>query len=117
MSPLKRLEGWAKRSLALLAAVLFFRPNRRSRAPERLAIARRVLLVRIDDRLGEALLLTPLLSALKARTPALQVDALVHARSARVLEGHPLLDGLLALDRRALFLGPLAPGIRALLAK
>jgi heptosyltransferase-3 len=34
-----------------------------------------------------------------------------------VLEGHPLLDGLLALDRRALFLGPLAPGIRALLAK
>jgi heptosyltransferase III len=114
MSPLKRLEGWAKRALALLAAALFHRPGRRSRAPARLASARRVLLVRVDDRVGEALLLTPLLSALKARVPALQVDALVHERCARVLQAHPLLDGLWTLHRRALFLGPLAPGIRAL---
>ena len=117
MSLLKRLEGWAKRALALLAAALFYRPGRRSRALDRLASARRVLLVRIDDRVGEALLLTPLLSALKARTPPLHVDALVHARCVRVLEGHPALDGLLALDRRHLFLGPLGPGIRALRAK
>ncbi len=113
MSPLKRLEGWAKRALALLAAAFFFRPSRRARAPGRLAAARRVLLVRVDDRMGEALLLTPLLSALKARVPAFHVQALVHASCGRVLEGHPALDGLLTLDRRALFLGPLAPGIRA----
>jgi heptosyltransferase III len=117
MSPLKRLEGWAKRALALLAAALFFRPGRRSRAPERLASARRVLLVRVDDRVGEALLLTPLLAALKARTPPLHVEALVHLRCARVLEAHPLLDGLWTLDRRHLFLGPLAKGIRAVRAK
>jgi heptosyltransferase-3 len=116
MTLLKRLEGWAKRALALLAAALFFRPGRRSRAPERLASARSVLLVRIDDRVGEALLLTPLLSALKAKTPGLRVDALVHERSVRVLEGHPALDGLLALDRRRLFLGPFSPGIRAVRA-
>src|SRR5450631_2780097 len=116
MSPLKRLEGWAKRVLALLAAALFHRPGRRSRAPERLASARRILLVRVDDRVGEALLLTPLVSALKARVAPLHVEAVVHARTARVLDGHPALDGLWALDRRALFLGPLAPGIRALRA-
>lgn len=116
MSPLKRLEGWGKRLLALLAAALFFRPGRRSRAPARLASAQRILLVRIDDRLGEALLLTPLFSALKARAPPLRVEALVHARCARVLEGHPALDAFWALDRKALFLGPLAPGIRALRA-
>jgi heptosyltransferase III len=114
MSPLKRLEGWAKRVLALLAAALFHRPGRRSRAPTRLAAARRVLLVRVDDRVGEALLLTPLFAALKAHTPPLQVEALVHARCARVLDGHPDLDALHTLDRKALFLGPLAPGIRAL---
>ncbi len=113
MSLLKRLEGWAKRALTLVAAALLFRPRRRSRAPERLASAGRVLLVRIDDRVGEALLLTPLLSALKARAPPMHVDALVHERAVRVLDGHPALDGLLALDRRALFLGPFAPGIRA----
>jgi heptosyltransferase-3 len=116
MTLLKRLEGWAKRALALLAAALFFRPGRRSRARERLASAQRVLLVRIDDRVGEALLLTPLLSALKATTRALHVDVLVHTGSVRVLEGHPSLDGLLALDRRRLFLGPLSPGIRAVRA-
>ncbi len=117
MSPLKRLEGWAKRALALLAAALFFRPTRRSRAPSALAAAASVLLVRVDDRVGEALLLTPLLGALKARLPGLRLEALVHARCVRVLEGHPALDGLWALDRRGLFLGPLAPGIRALTAK
>jgi heptosyltransferase III len=117
MPLLKRLEGWAKRALALLASVLFFRPWRASRVPARLANVRRVLLVRIDDRVGEALLLTPLLSALKAWRPEVRVDALVHARTQRVLEGHPLLDGLLPLDRRALCLGPLAPGIRAARAK
>ena len=89
MSPLKRLEGWAKRALALLAAALFHRPGRRSRAPARLASARRVLLVRIDDRVGEALLLTPLLSALKAQVPPFHVEALLHERCARVLEAHP----------------------------
>ena len=113
MSPLKRLEGWAKRALALLAAALFFRPARRSRAAARLSSASCVLLVRVDDRVGEALLLTPLLTALKAHSPPLRVEALVHERCLRVLEGHPALDALYALDRRALFLGPLSPGIRA----
>jgi heptosyltransferase III len=117
MPPLKRLEGWAKRALALLAAVLFFRPGRRARAPGQLASARRILLVRMDERVGEALLLTPLLSSLKARSPPTEVHALVHERCVRVLEGHPALDGLHALERTALALGPLAPGIRALRAE
>ncbi len=117
MSPLKRLEGWAKRALALLAAALFYRPGRRSKAPARLSAARRVLLVRIDDRVGEALLLTPLLSALKAQVPPFHVEALLHERCARVLDAHPCLDGLWTLHRRALFLGPLSPGIRALRAR
>jgi heptosyltransferase-3 len=114
MPLLKRLEGWAKRALALFAAALFFRPGRRTRVRARLSTAHRILLVRVDDRVGEALLLTPLLTALKALRPPARVEALVHARSVRVLEGHPALDGLHALDRRGLALGPLAPGIRAL---
>ena len=114
MTPLKRLEGLAKRALALLAAALLFRPGRRARAPGQLARARRILLVRIDDRVGEALLLTPLLSTLKTLAPPAEVHALVHARCLRVLDGHPALDGLHALDRAALALGPLAPGIRTL---
>jgi len=103
----KRLEGTGKHSLARLAALAFRRPSRALPAG-----IRRALLVRVDDRVGEALLTTPLATALKQLRPQPVVDVLVHRRTARVLEGHPALDRILTLDRTLLGLGPLAPGIR-----
>ncbi len=61
----KRLEGTGKRALARVAALAFRRPARA--LPSGL---RRVLLVRVDDRVGEALLTTPLATALKRLQPA-----------------------------------------------
>ena len=107
----KRLEGTGKRALARVAALAFRRPARA--VPPRL---RRVLLVRVDARVGEALLTTPLVLGLKRLEPAPAVDVLVHEKTARVLEGHPAIDRLLTLDRAILGLGPLAPGIRAIRA-
>ena len=104
---LKRLEGTGKRALARIAALAFRRPARA--LPPGLG---RVLLVRIDERVGEALLTTPLALALKRLQPAPAVDVLVHRKTARVLEGHPAIDRILTLDRALLGLGPLAPGIR-----
>jgi ADP-heptose:LPS heptosyltransferase len=103
----KRLEGTGKRGLARLAGLALRRP-----APALPADLRRALLVRIDDRVGEALLTTALAVALKQLRPAPAVEVLVHRKTARVLEGHPAVDGLLVLDRTMLGLGPLAPGIR-----
>ncbi len=100
--------------LAIAATVLFWRPGRRARAGGVLGSAQRVLLVRIDDRVGEALLMTPLFRLLKGRSRATEVHALVHARCERVLRGHPDLDRLIPFDRRMLILGPSAPGIRSL---
>jgi ADP-heptose:LPS heptosyltransferase len=104
----KRLEGTGKRALATAAAWAFRRPS--PALPPGLG---RVLLVRVDDRVGEALLMTPLAAALKRLQPVPAVDVLVHRKTARVLEGHPAVDRLLVLDRSLLGLGPLAPGIRA----
>src|SRR5512141_3191811 len=104
----KRLEGTGKRTLARVASLAFRRPAR-ALAPG----LGRVLLVRVDDRVGEALLTTPLAVALKRLRPAPRVDVLVHRKTARVLDGHPAVDRILTLDRRLLGLGPLAPGIRA----
>ena len=111
MSILKRLEIWAKLALALVASLLLYRPGRRSWRVEE---PRRILLVRIDERIGEALLMTPLCSALKRRYPNCELHLLVHARTARVLEGNPAVNRVRAFNRSYLFLGPAAPGIEVL---
>ncbi len=111
----KRLELWAKLALALVASALLWRPGRRRPPGATVPPPRKVLLVRPDNRVGEALLTTPLLRTLKALPPpAPEVHILVHAKVARALAGHPDADAVLAFDRRRLWLGPLAPGIRAL---
>lgn len=114
MKPLKRLEVFAKLLLASIAAALLFRPRFWRRPDRALARRRKILLVRIDARVGEALLTTPLLSTLRAMPHPPEVHVLAHQKVARVLSGHPHIDRLIAFDRRALFLGAWAPGIRAL---
>jgi ADP-heptose:LPS heptosyltransferase len=110
----KRLESWAKLTLALVAAALLWRPGRRRPPGAPPPTPRKLLLVRPDNRVGEALLTTPLLQTLKALPNAPQVHVLVHAKVARALAGHPSADAIIAFDRRRLWLGALAPGIRAL---
>jgi heptosyltransferase III len=112
---LKRLELLAKQLLALVGALLLWRPGR-PRSAAQLPTGRplRILLVRPDNRVGEALLTTPLLETLRGLAPAPQVDVLVHQKVARVLEGHPAAHRVLAFDRRRLWLGALAPGLRRL---
>ena len=111
---LKALERSGKRLLALVAAVLLWRPWRRDAADAALARARKVLLVRVDDRVGEALLLTPLLATLHTRDPRPAVHVVVHPKVARILEGHPAVDRLHVLAPQGRWRGPFAPGIRAL---
>jgi heptosyltransferase III len=113
-SPLKWLEQLAKVLGALFATLVLWRPWRRKLAPIALASARRVLLVRLDNRVGEALLMTPLISTLKRSAKGYAVDLLVHPKVARVLEGHPEIDRLIPFESRDLWMGPLAPEIHAL---
>ncbi|MCL2626270.1 MAG: glycosyltransferase family 9 protein [Cystobacterineae bacterium] len=103
-------ELWAKNFAGNLAAALLWRPQRRLRAQNLGRIAK-VLLVRVDNRVGEALLLTPLLEAL---APYAQTDVLVHTKTARVLEGHPLISQLIPLHTHSLRLGPLSRDIAQL---
>lgn len=110
----KGIERVGKRLLAVVLAVLLWRPSRAARAERRLRAARRILVVRVDDRVGEALLLTPLLASLKSLDPQPEVHVLVHPRAERLLAGHPAVDRLIPFARRGLALGPLAPGIRPL---
>lgn len=49
---------------------------------------------------GDVLLASPVLSALKARVPAAEIDALVYDDTAPMLEGHPALARLHVVGRR-----------------
>lgn len=86
---MKWLEWLAKNALAVLVALVCFRPGRRARAKARLASVKRVLLVRVDHRVGEVLLTTPVIERLAGA--GFEVHLLAHPKMLRVLDGHPKL--------------------------
>ncbi len=95
---LKRVEWLGKVLFAVGVAALSWRPGRRARARASLGTARRVLVVRIDNRVGEALLTTPVIDRLAGR--GLEVHVLVHPKVRRVLEGHPHVARLWSFEKR-----------------
>jgi heptosyltransferase-3 len=76
--------------------------------------AARILVIRLDERLGNLLLLTPVLASLRARFPAASLDVLGQARGAAVLGGHPAIDAFLPYRKWALLAadGPLRTLLR-----
>jgi heptosyltransferase-3 len=59
---------------------------------------RRALVIKLRHH-GDVLLAAPVISALKHHAPACEVDALVYADTAPMLEGHPALSRLHLIDR------------------
>lgn len=68
---------------------------------------RRALVIKLRHH-GDVLLTGPVLSALKAAAPACEIDALVFADTAPMLEDHPALAQLHRIGRDWKKLGPLA---------
>jgi heptosyltransferase-3 len=68
---------------------------------------RRALVIKLRHH-GDVLLATPVLSALKAAAPQLEIDALVYDDTAQMLEGHPDLAQLHTVGRAWRGWGPLA---------
>ncbi|MCC6472760.1 MAG: putative lipopolysaccharide heptosyltransferase III [Burkholderiales bacterium] len=58
----------------------------------------RALVVKLRHH-GDVLLASPVLGALKRAAPRVEIDALVYAETAPMLEGHPALSGLFVIDR------------------
>ena len=59
---------------------------------------RRALVIKLRHH-GDVLLAAPVISALKQHAPACEVDALVYADTAPMLDGHPALSRLHLIDR------------------
>ncbi len=90
----------------LLAAVRAAFPRRAPGGPVDATAIRSVLVVRTDDRVGNLLLTTPLLAALRKRLPEVRIGLLCAARRAAVVEGTGLYDELWRFEERDLFVRP-----------
>ncbi len=108
---LHRVEVFLRHVAGWWLALLWWRPWRSRRSF--LSTAKRVVLVRIDNRVGEVLLTTPLVQAL-AKTH--EVHLVVHPKCVRVMEGLPGLAGLHAFERSWLWLGVFSSDVRRLRA-
>ncbi len=69
---------------------------------------RKVLVVRVDDRVGNVLLTTPLVRALRAGLPGAEIHWLLAGRRRLLVEGLPHVDKLISYDKTSAGRRPLA---------
>jgi ADP-heptose:LPS heptosyltransferase len=104
------IERLGRRLLVAILSLLFGSPRR----PVELGAAPRILVVRLDERVGNMLLLVPLLDSLRRRFPGAHLDLLANVRVRPLMDGHPAIDAFVPFDKRALFAadGPLRAPFR-----
>jgi ADP-heptose:LPS heptosyltransferase len=100
LAPLRRLGR-----LFLLGMLRLF-PRKAGSAPLRPAEVRSILVIRTDDRLGNLLLTTPLLGAIRRHFPSARLGMLCASRRAVAIEGTGLYDDLWRFEKRDLFRRP-----------
>lgn len=97
-SPRQRLERAGRRQvLRMAAALLAVRPR-----PVTLPAAPRILVIRCDARLGNVLMLTPLLDSLRRRFPSGTLHVLATPQACPFLQHHPAVDRVLVYRKRAI---------------
>jgi ADP-heptose:LPS heptosyltransferase len=99
------IERLGRRVLVTLLSLLLGSRRRPIELPE----SPRILVVRLDERVGNMLLLVPLLDTLRQRFPRARIDLLANARVQLLMERHPAIDSFIPFDKRAIFAptGPL----------
>jgi ADP-heptose:LPS heptosyltransferase len=65
----------------------------------------RILVVRLDERLGNVILLTPTLASLKAMYPNATIDVVVAQRAVPILRGHSAVRQIWPFSKKALWRG------------
>lgn len=98
MSLIKKLEMLGRKFLLWLCAKLLSVSCR-----EPISRLDRIAVIRLDPRVGNLILLTPLLSSLKLRFPQAGLDVVVNQRSAILLEEHPAIGQVIGFDKKTFF--------------
>lgn len=100
----KKLEKLLKKTALRLFRV-FYRPDPSSGEIHPLEI-HRILVVRPDNRIGNLILITPLLQMIRNAFPKAHVALLTGRSFPTLLSGHPALDEILVADQRRFIRNP-----------
>jgi ADP-heptose:LPS heptosyltransferase len=103
----KRIEQAGKRLLVQVLG-LFLRQERLSRTDVDLARINKILVIRQDDRIGNLILTTPLLSALRRHFPQAQVWYLASKTFHTLFSNSSLVDRILVAKKRQYIFHPLS---------
>ncbi len=95
----KRLELYGKHKLRKLLGLLL-KPDSVGPGDFRPETISKILVVRQDSRLGNLVLMTPLLSGLKAGFPGAVIDVLISEGFEEVLEHNPNVDGIIVFEKK-----------------
>ena len=103
---LKGIERWGRRNLSgLLRAILLGGRRLETGPPED---PERILVIRTDDRLGNLVLMEPLIASLSRRFPGSSVELLLSERFAAILEGHPAVSRVWPAPKKRFITHPLS---------
>ena len=105
MTFIKRAGKFGKRILIWILKIFVWPRSLPKEAFDRNAV-QHVLVVRQDNRMGNLILITPLLRAIKDAFPNAQLDVLVGGTFADVLEGLPEIGRLIVLQHKRFLRNP-----------
>jgi len=101
-----RFEAWGKRILK--APLLLFPEGPPPPVPPPAGAVRNVVLLRPDERIGNLVLLTPMIDAMRRAWPGVRIDLLAGRAVARLAIGDPRLSDVIVFDKRVLVRNPFA---------
>jgi len=68
---------------------------------------KRVLVFRLDNKLGNAILLLPLIQSIKSSSPKIQIDVLYSSNYFQIFDNHPDINSTIIYDQKYLLKNPL----------
>ena len=99
MTFLKYFERVGRNCLALILTRLFAKKQH----PITVINTARILVVRLDERVGNAVMLSPLLLSLRQRFPHTTIDVLISQSVADLLSGQDYLNNVVVFNKKAFF--------------
>ena len=96
---LKRIERWGRLWLTKALALALRSPKKKLDLPQ----APKILIIRLDQRVGNLIMLTPILSSLKEHFGKCHLTLVAQPAAQTILMNHPDLDELLIFRKKALW--------------